>query len=154
MAEKGRNETIITNRKARHNYHILEEFTAGLSLTGTEVKSLRQGKANLQEAYCYVEDGEAFIKNMHISEYAQGSYNNHEPTRERKLLLKKKEITKINKQLDQKGLTLVPLKIFFNARNFAKMNVGLAKGKKLYDKREDLKDKDTKRELDRAFKSY
>ncbi len=154
MAEKGRNQTVITNRKARHNYHILEEFTAGLSLTGTEVKSLRDGKANLQEAYCFVDHGEVFIKNMHISEYAQGSYNNHEPNRQRKLLLKKREIAKINKQLDQKGLTLIPLKIFFNGRNYAKMNIGIAKGKKLYDKREDLKSKDTKRELDRALKNY
>ncbi|WNJ19176.1 SsrA-binding protein SmpB [Pontibacter sp. G13] len=152
--EKGRNTTVISNRKARHEYHIEDTFTAGLVLTGTEVKSLRAGNASLQEAYCYVEKGEAFIKNMNISEYDKGSYNNHEPARLRKLLMKKREIEKIRKGLEQKGYTLVPLKIYFNDRNLAKLDLGLAKGKKVHDKRDDLKAKDTKREIDRQMKDY
>ncbi|MCL4158079.1 UNVERIFIED_CONTAM: hypothetical protein GTU68_050821, partial [Idotea baltica] len=143
-----------SNRKARHEYHFEEVLTAGISLTGTEVKSLRDGKASLQEAYCFIEGGEVFIKNMNIAEYDKGSYNNHDPKRERKLLLKKKEIKKLKKGLDQKGFTLVPLKIFFNDRNFAKLNVGLGKGKKTFDKRETMKERDTAREMDRQMKSY
>jgi len=154
MAEKGRNNTVITNRKAKFEYHLIETFAAGIVLTGTEVKSLRGGKASLQEAYCYTDNEEVFVKNMNISEYEKGGYNNHDPKRERKLLLKKKEIRRIKKKLEEKGLTLVPLKIYFNDRNFAKMDIALAKGKKLYDKREDIKQKDTNRELSRALKDY
>ncbi len=154
MAEKGRNSTVITNRKAKFEYHLLETFSAGLVLTGTEVKSLRAGKASLQEAYCYIQDDEIFIKNMNILEYEKGGYNNHDPIRERKLLLKKREIRKIKKQLEEQGLTLIPLKIYFNDRNFAKMNIAVAKGKKLYDKRQDIKEKSSKRELSRAMKNF
>ena len=154
MAEKGRNSNVITNRKARFEYQLLENFTAGIVLKGTEVKSLRGGKASLQEAYCFIKDDEAFVKNMDIAEYDKGSYNNHEPKRDRKLLLKKKEIRKIRKSLEEKGLTLVPLKLYFNDRNFVKLDLALAKGKKLHDKRESIKEKDTKRELSRALKSY
>ncbi|MEO0897061.1 MAG: SsrA-binding protein SmpB [Bacteroidota bacterium] len=136
----------ILNRKARHEYQFIETFTAGISLTGTEVKSLRDGKANLQEAYCYVHKGEAFIKGMNIAEYAQGSYNNHEPVRERKLLLKKREINKLQKGLDQEGATIVPVKLFFNERNLVKLELALGKGKKIHDKRHSLKEKDMKRE--------
>ncbi len=154
MAEKGRNTSVISNRKARYEYQFVETFTAGIVLKGTEVKSLRAGKASLQEAYCFIKDEEAFIKNMEIAEYDKGSYNNHEPKRDRKLLLKKREIRKIRKSLDEKGLTLIPTKLYFNDRNLVKLNLALAKGKKMHDKREDIKKKDTKRELDRALKSY
>ena len=154
MAEKGRSSTVIRNRKARFEFQILEEYTAGMVLTGTEVKSLRAGKASLQEAYCYIDNEEVFVKSLNITPYEKGGYTNHDPVRVRKLLLKKKDIRKLRKRLDEKGLTLIPLKIFFNERNFAKMNIGLAKGKKLYDKRESLKEKDTKRELKRAMKEY
>ncbi|MEM6803332.1 MAG: SsrA-binding protein SmpB [Bacteroidota bacterium] len=154
MAEKGRNETVIRNKKAKFEYSLEEIFTAGMVLKGTEVKSLRAGKASLQEAYCYLEKDEIFIRNMNITEYDKGSYNNHEPTRIRKLLLNKKEIRKIRKGLDQKGYTLVPLKVYFNDRNFAKMDIALGKGKKVADKRESMKERDTKREMDRQMKDY
>lgn len=154
MGEKGRNQTIISNRKARFDYHILETFTAGLVLKGTEVKSLRSGKANLQEAFCYIEDGEVFVKNMTINEYEQGNIHNHDPQRTRKLLLKKREIKKIKKQLEEKGHTLIPVKLYFSERNLAKMDIALAKGKKLYDKRDTMKERDSQRELDRAMRQY
>ena len=154
MSDKGRNSTVIKNRKARFEYHIDVVFTAGMVLTGTEVKSLRQGKASLQEAYCYVQAGEVFVKNMNIVEYDKGSYNNHDPKRIRKLLLKKKEIKKIQRGLDEKGYTLVPLKVFFSERNLAKMEIGLAKGKQSHDKRQSIKERDTKREVQRAMKHY
>lgn len=154
MSEKGRFQTVVQNRKARHEYHIMEIFEAGMVLTGTEVKSLRAGKASLQEAYCIVKDNEAFIRGMNINEYSEGSYNNHDPKRIRKLLLRKREIRKLRKALEEKGLTIVPLKVYFNERNLIKINIGLAKGKKLYDKRQDLKAKDTQREMDRQMKNY
>ena len=152
MSIKSRNTTIITNRKAKFEYHIEERFEAGIVLTGTEVKSLRTGKASLQEAFCTIRKGELFIINMNIAEYAMGTYNNHEPARERKLLLKKKEILKLKKGLDQKGLTVVPLKLYFNDRNLVKINIGLAKGKKVVDKREVIKDRENKREIERMRK--
>ncbi|TAE51536.1 MAG: SsrA-binding protein SmpB [Bacteroidetes bacterium] len=154
MSEKGRNTTVIFNRKASYEYELIDSYTAGIQLRGTEVKSLRLGRANLQEAYCFVENDEVFIKGMNISEYDKASYNNHDPLRVRKLLLKKKEIVKMRKALEQKGLTLVPQKIYFNDRNFVKLDLILAKGKKLYDKRDSVKEKDTKRELDRHMKKY
>ena len=154
MADKGRNTTVIRNRKASFEYHLIETFIAGMALSGTEVKSLRGGKASLQEAYCFIEAGEVFIKGMTINEYKQGSYNNHDPKRTRKLLLKKREIRKLKKALEEKGLTLVPLKVYFSDRNFAKIEIALAKGKKIYDKRADIKEKDTRRELDRALKGF
>ncbi|GAB4413475.1 MAG: SsrA-binding protein [Bacteroidia bacterium] len=147
--EKGRNSTVIQNRKARFEYAFDEVFTAGIVLTGTEVKSLRQGKASLQEAYCYINADECFIKGMTINEYDKGGYTNHDPLRERKLLLKRREIRKIEKALEQKGYTLVPVKIYFNDRNLAKVEIALGKGKKLYDKRETMKERDTQREMDR-----
>ena len=154
MAEKGRNDTVIRNRKAKFEYHLEEVFTAGMVLKGTEVKSLREGKASLQEAYCFVEKDEVFIRKMTINEYDKGSYNNHEPGRVRKLLLHKKEIKKIRKGLDQKGYALIPVKVYFNDRNFAKMDIALGKGKKIADKRETMKERDTKREMDRQMKGY
>lgn len=155
MADKGRNSNIITNRKARFEYHFLEEYEAGIVLQGTEVKSLRNGKASLQEAYCFVDDnGELFIANMNIAIYDKGSYNNHDPKRLRKLLLKKKQIMKIKSKLEEKGLTLIPTRLFFSERNYVKLGLALAKGKKLHDKRDSIKEKDTKRDLQRAMKEY
>lgn len=152
MSQKGRGNNIVTNRKARHEFHIQEELEAGIVLTGTEVKSLREGKVSLQEAYCFIEKNEVFIRGMNIKEYEAGSYNNHDPMRVRKLLLHKKEIKKLRKSLDEKGLTLIPLRMFFNGRNLIKIMIGLGRGKKLHDKRHDIKSKDIQRELDRQLK--
>ncbi|MCI4670178.1 MAG: SsrA-binding protein SmpB [Bacteroidia bacterium] len=154
MAEKKKKLPVIQNKKAKFEYTFLETFQAGIALTGTEVKSLREGKANLQEAYCYINRGELFIKGMNISEYDKGSYNNHEPTRERKLLLKKREIEKLRKGLEQEGATIVPYRVFFNERNLVKVDLALGKGKKIHDKRESLKEKDSKKEMDRQMKKY
>ncbi len=142
----------IQNRQARFAYHLDDVFTAGLQLYGTEVKSLREGKANLSDSYCYLNDrGELYIKNLHIAEFRLGTYSNHLPLRERKLLLKKNELAKIQKALKDVGTTIVPLKLFFSARGWAKLEIATAKGKKLHDKRAALKerdiDRDTKREI-------
>ena len=149
MKTKGRNDTVISNRKARFEFEILETFEAGIILTGTEVKSLRAGKANLQEAYCFVQDDEVFVKGMNIAEYEKGGYNNHEPQRLRKLLLRKKEIGRLRKGLEQKGYTIAPLKLYFSERNFVKLDIGLARGKKIFDKRDSIKDRDLQRDNDR-----
>ncbi|MEM7370663.1 MAG: SsrA-binding protein SmpB [Bacteroidota bacterium] len=149
---KGRNTVIVQNRKARFEYSLEEVLTAGMALKGTEVKSLRLGKASIQEAYCIIEKDEVFIRGLTIPEYPQGNIFNHEPTRTRKLLLTKKEIRKLRKGIEQKGNTIVPLKIFFDDRNLAKINIALAKGKKIHDKRESVKKRDTQRELDRNYK--
>ncbi len=154
MALKSRNETVVHNRKAKFEYELLEQFEAGLSLTGTEVKSLRHGKASLQEAYVTVEKDQAFIINMNIAEYEQGSYNNHVPTRKRKLLLKKREIEKLRKAIEQQGNTIIPIKLFFNDKNIAKLIISLARGKKVHDKRDSIKERDTKREMDRQMRDY
>lgn len=139
---------ITTNKKATFEYHIEERFEAGLVLSGTEVKSLRAGKANLQEAYCVVEGGEMIIRGCHIAPYDHGNRANHEPGRSRKLLLHRKEIDKLDKATRQKGFTLVPIKLYFkNGR--AKIEIGLGKGKKLYDKRADIAERESKRRLDR-----
>ncbi|MEQ8358645.1 MAG: SsrA-binding protein SmpB [Cytophagales bacterium] len=139
----------IKNRKARYEFEILDKEVAGIVLTGSEIKSIRMGKASLQEGYCFIDKDEMWIKNMHIAEYTEASHANHEPTRKRKLLLKKKEIEKFQKKTEEKGLTIVPLRLFINSRGFAKMEIGLAKGKKIYDKRQDIKNKDMKREIER-----
>ena len=150
---KGKNQTIVSNRKARHEFFITDEFEAGLVLTGTEVKSLRSGKGNIQEAYCYINDNEeALILGLHIPPYELGNIYNHQPTCDSKLVLKKQQIRKIKKRLNEKGMPLVPLELFFNDRNLVKIKLGLAKGKKTVDKRDSLKDKDVKREIDRALK--
>jgi SsrA-binding protein len=141
----------IKNKRAGFEYHILDKFTAGIVLKGTEIKSIRMSKVNLSDAYCYVTENAVFIKNMHISPYEKGSYLNHEPLRDRKLLLQKKEIKKIAKALDDQGTTLIPLSLYINDKGFAKLDIALAKGKKLYDKREDIKEKDIKRELNRSL---
>lgn len=139
------------NKRASFEYEFLETFTAGIQLTGTEIKSIRAGKASIIEGYCFLKDGELFIKNMYIAEYDKGTYNNHDPKRDRKLLLNRSELDKLSKKKDV-GLTIIPLKVFISKNGFAKMDIALAKGKKLHDKREDLKGKDAQREMDRAMK--
>lgn len=150
-------KTVTENRKARHEYHILETFEAGLVLTGTEVKSLRAGKANLQDSYARVENAELMLYNMHISPYEQGNRFNQEPKRIRKLLMHKQEIMRLLGKTREKGLALIPLKVYFK-NGLAKVDLALAKGKKLYDRRDDAAEKDAKREMDRAvkerFKTY
>lgn len=152
MALKGRNTTIIRNKKAGFEYQLEERIEAGIQLTGTEVKSLRNGKASLQEAYCTIVNDELFIRNMNIAEYDEGSYNNHIPTRDRKLLVRSREISKLKKATEQKGYTIIPTKLYFNDRNLAKLEIALGKGKKSHDKRETIKGRDTQRELDRYNK--
>ncbi|MCL5289586.1 MAG: SsrA-binding protein SmpB [Eubacteriales bacterium] len=144
-------KTVTENRKARHEYHIIETFEAGLALTGTEVKSLRIGRANLQDSYARVESGELLLYNMHISPYDQGNRFNHEPKRPRKLLMHKYEILRLLGKTREKGLALVPLKVYFK-NGLAKVELALAKGKKIYDRREDIAERDAKREMDRAVK--
>lgn len=146
------NAINIKNKKASFEYEFLEKFTAGIQLTGTEIKSIRAGKASIVEGYCFLKNGEVFIKNMYIAEYEQGTYNNHNPKRDRKLLLNKTEINKLERKKKDVGLTIVPLRLFINNKGFAKLDIALAKGKKLHDKRHDLKDKDAKRSIDRAMK--
>lgn len=143
------NTINIKNKKASFEYFLLEEFTAGIQLTGTEIKSLREGKANLTDAYCIFKGTELFVINMHISEYKFGTHYNHEPKRDRKLLLNKRELKKILSKTQEKGLTIIPTLVFLSENGMAKINIAIAKGKKLYDKRETLKTKDTQRELDR-----
>lgn len=142
----------IRNKRASFDFHLLEKFTAGLQLTGTEIKSIRQGKASLNDAFCLFRKDELWVKNMHISEYEKGTYANHEPLRIRKLLLRKSELRKLDKKVREKGLTIIPLSVFISGRGFAKMEIALAKGKKVHDKRESIREKDTKRELDRVMK--
>lgn len=147
------NNINIKNKRASFEYEFLENFTAGIQLTGTEIKSIRAGKASIVEGYCFMKNGELFIKNMYIAEYEQGSYNNHNPKRDRKLLLNRAELNKLEKKKKDVGLTIVPLKVFINKKGYAKLDIALAKGKKLHDKRHDLKAKDAKRQMDRAMKS-
>jgi len=146
------NQINIKNKKAKFEYEFLEKFTAGIVLTGTEIKSIRVGKASIMEAFCFVNNSELFIKNMYIKEYEQGSYNNHEPRRIRKLLLNRNEIDKLIKKKKDVGLTIIPLSLFINGKGYAKLAIALAKGKKIYDKRQDLKTKDAKRNIDRVMK--
>lgn len=144
----------IRNKRARFEYHLEDTFVAGVQLTGTEIKSVRMSKASILEAYGVFVNGEVWIRNMHITEYENGSYYNHNTRRDRKLLLTKKEIAKIEKFLKVKGNTIVPLKMFLSEKGWAKMEIALAVGKKLHDKRQDLKEKDDKRDMDRAMKSF
>jgi SsrA-binding protein len=143
-------KSITKNRKAYFEYNILEKYIAGIKLQGSEVKSIRLGKVSIVEAYCYITNNEIFIKGMHVTEHKEGGkYNNHQPLRDRKLLMKKKEIVKLNENMSQKGLTIVPLEIILSNTGFIKLEIGLAKGKHLYDKRNSLKEKDLKREVER-----
>jgi SsrA-binding protein len=140
----------IQNRRARFEYAFLDTYTAGIVLTGTEIKSIRQGKVNLQDAYCLFLGEELFVRQMSISTYTEGTYNNHEPLRDRKLLLKKRELRKLADKLTDQGLTIVPVRLYTNPRGFAKLDIALAKGKKLYDKRDSIKERDTTRNLQRG----
>ncbi len=142
----------IKNKRATFDYEILEEWVAGIVLTGTEIKSLRLGKASLVDCYCYLHHGELFVHGMNIAEYHWGTYNNHAPKRDRKLLLQQKELRRIDRALQDKGLTVVGLKLFINERGLAKLVIGLGRGRKRYDKREYIKEKDAKREISRALK--
>ncbi len=152
MNQKGAGIKIVSeNRKARHDYHIHETFEAGIALTGTEVKSLRAGKANLKDSYARIENGEMFLQQMHISPYEQGNRFNHDPLRPRKLLLHRQEINRLLGKTREKGFSLVPLKVYF-ARGKAKVELALASGKKLYDKRQDLAERDAKRDMERALR--
>lgn len=145
-------QLIVKNKKAQFNYEWVDTLVAGLVLTGTEIKSIRQGKVNLNDAYCQFQQGELFIRNMHISEYEQGSYYNHAPRRSRKLLLQKREINKWHAKIKEKGLTIIATKLFLNEKGKAKLEIALAKGKKTHDKRETIKARDSQRELQRVMK--
>ena len=145
----------IKNKRARFEYELIDTYTAGLVLSGTEIKSIREGKASITESFCEFNDrGELFIINMQVDEYSHGSHYNHKPKAERKLLLNKGELKKLEKEVKNSGLTIVPLNLFLNDRGLAKINISLAKGKKLHDKRDSIKDRDNKRDLDRVKKSF
>lgn len=145
-------EVIDTNRKAKYEYAFIDEYTAGIQLQGTEIKSIRNKDVSIAEGHCVFKGNELFILNMHIAHYEQGTYNNHEPKRERKLLLNKNELKKLQSKLKDKGLTIIPTRLFISDNGFAKLNIALAKGKKIHDKRDNIKDRDVKREMDRAIK--
>lgn len=149
-----KNQINIKNKRARFEYHIEDTYVAGIQLSGTEIKSIRNGKASILEAYCVFSNGEMWVRNMHITEYANGSFYNHQPRADRKLLLNRKEIDKIEKFLKDKGNTVIPLRLFISEKGWAKLEIGTAKGKKLHDKRQDLKEKDDKRAIDRAMKTF
>lgn len=146
------NNINIRNKRASFDYEFIEEYTAGLILSGTEIKSIRAGKASLVDSYCFFERGELWVKGMHIAEYKLGTYYNHEEKRERKLLLNAKELSRLERNVKESGLTIIPVKIFLTDKGWAKLRIALAKGKKEYDKRESLKQKDAKKEIDRAMK--
>lgn len=144
----------IRNKKASFEYFFVDTYTAGIVLTGTEIKSIRLGKASLVDSYCYIHNGEVWVKGMNISPYFFGSYNNHEAKRDRKLLLNKREIYKLQEATKQVGFTIVPILVFIDGKGRAKVDIALAKGKKEFDKRQTLKEKEDRREMDRAMKHY
>ncbi len=146
------NRVNIKNKKASFNFEFIEKFTAGIVLGGTEIKSIRQGKASLVDAYCFFEGDELWVSGMHIAEYSFGSYNNHDPKQDRKLLLNRRELNKLRKKSQEKGFTIVATRLFVNDRGLAKLDIALAKGKREYDKRQDIRKRDTDRELDRMRK--
>lgn len=148
------NQVNIKNKRAKFEYHISDTYIAGIQFSGTEIKSVRKSKASILEAYCIFSNGEIWIRNMHITEYDNASFYNHKPRSDRKLLLNRTEINKIEKFLKDKGNTVIPLKLFISEKGWAKLEIGLATGKKLHDKRQDLKEKDDKREVDRALKRF
>ncbi len=150
--EKLKSDVLIRNKRATFDYELIDTYQAGIVLVGTEIKSIRLGKASLVDTFCYFNDGELWVKNMNISEYFYGTYNNHQPRRDRKLLLSKRELQKIRRQTKDTGFTVVPTKLFINEKGLAKMEIAVAKGKKEYDKRESLKEKDDRRQMDRAMK--
>lgn len=148
------NKINIKNKKARFNYEILDKYTAGIVLVGTEIKAIRQGKASIAESFCEFQKGELFVINMTIQEYSHASHFNHAPKSKRKLLLNKRELKKLNKKAQNTGLTIVPLRLFINSRGLAKLDIALAKGKKMHDKRETIKKRESKRRLDRIKKQF
>jgi SsrA-binding protein len=150
--KRGTSDIVIKNKKASHDYEFLDKYIAGIKLTGTEIKSIRLGKAALADSFCFFREGELYIKGMHISEYYWGNLNNHDPIRERKLLLTKKELRKIERKVKESGNTIVVIKVFLNERGLAKAEIAVSKGKKEYDKRETIKKKDIDREMDRFRK--
>lgn len=142
----------IRNKRATFDYEIIDTYRAGIVLTGTEIKSIRLGKASLVDSYCFFANGELWVKNMYIAEYFYGTYNNHAARRERKLLLEKKELTKLQRLVKESGYTIIPSKLYINEKGLAKLTIALGKGKKSYDKRQSLREKDDKRQMDRMFK--
>lgn len=147
-----KNVVNIKNKKASFNFQFLEKFVAGIQLTGTEIKSIRLGKASLADSFCFFEGDEIFVKGMHIAEYSHGTYNNHDPKRDRKLLLTRPELKKLKKKSEEKGMTIVATRLFINERGLAKLDIALAKGKREYDKREEIKRRDAKMEISRLSK--
>ena len=152
MKEKISNSIQIKNKRATFDYELIDVYTAGIVLTGTEIKSIRLGKASLVDTYCLVERGELWVKNMYIAEYFYGTYNNHAARRDRKLLLNKRELKKMESAAKNAGFTIIPVRLFLNERGLAKLVIAVAKGKREYDKRASIRDRDDKREIDRAFK--
>ncbi len=150
-----KNYINIKNKRARFDYEIIDKYVAGIQLVGTEIKAIREGKASLADSFCEFNDrGELFVVNMYINEYSHGTHYNHLPKRERKLLLNKKELKKLRREVDRNGMTIVPLRLFINDKGFAKLEIGLARGRKNYDKRNLLKERDIKRQLDQVKKAY
>lgn len=149
MKSRFSNDINIKNKQAHFQYELIDKFIAGIVLKGTEIKSIREGKVNLQDGYCYLNNGELFVKGINISPYNQGTHYNHEAARERKLLMKRAELRKLDGKVEEKGFTLVPTRLFINDRGFAKLEIALARGKKTHDKRESIKERDVKRELAR-----
>src|SRR5690606_36641878 len=149
-----KNAINIKNRRAKFEFEFLDTFIAGIKLAGTEIKSIREGKASIAESFCEFDNGELFVINMTVQEYSHANYFNHNPKTQRKLLLKKRELRKLEKEVRNSGLTIIPLRMFINDRGFAKLEIAQAKGKKLYDKRETIKERETKRNLDRIKKDY
>ena len=145
MPKKNTADINIKNRKAEYEYYLVSSFTAGIVLTGTEIKSIRAGKVNLTDSYCSFINGELWAHNIHISEYANGSYNNHEPKRDRKLLLNRKELKKLQSKLNDRGTTIIPTRMWINENGYAKLDIALARGKKMFDKRDSIKEKDQRR---------
>lgn len=152
--KKSTNTINIKNRKARFEYEILDKFIAGIKLSGTEIKAIRLGKASIAESFCEFQNNELFVINMTVEEYSHASHFNHDPKSARKLLMQRRELNKLEKEVKNSGLTIVPLRLFINDRGLAKLQISLAKGKKLYDKRETIKDRDSKRRLDRIKKDF
>lgn len=152
--EKNNNVINIKNKRAEYEYYLMDTLTAGLVLTGTEIKSIRNGKASLADAYCMFKDNEMFVVGMHIAEYDKGTYNNHDPKRDRKLLLTARELRKMKNKVQEKGLTIIPVLLYINEKGLAKLDIALARGKHYYDKRETLKTKDSKRDIEKQLKDY
>jgi SsrA-binding protein len=151
LVAKIANTVNIENRRAKFDYEFIDVFTAGIVLTGTEIKAIREGKAGLADSYCYFKGNELYVRNLHIAEYSNASFYHHEPMRERKLLLSRQELNKLLKKIQDQGLTIVPVKLFIGTKGFAKVNIALARGKKSFDKREGIKKRDVERELHRKF---